>query len=337
MKKQFILLLTLLISSAVMAQSQRSDYETWRQKKEQEYTKWQKLRGEVAGLPTSPEQEAISGFISEGFGEAQAASPQPAPPSAAPSQQPLSPNMRIWVVVVGVADYVGVGKLNYTDDDAYRMYAFYKSAEGGSLPDNQISVLIDEDATRKNVMQAMNDVYAKAGRNDAIIFYFSGHGAQDAFVTREYDGATTNNRGLLLHDEIHRIFERSEARYKYIIADACHSGSWARRDMQRTAPTGAAYYQSFENATGGFVLLLSSMGDEYSLERSGIRQGIFSHYLIRGLKGEADTNRDNVVSVVELFDYVKANVTTSTDHKQNPVLSGNYQGNPPISILGPRR
>jgi uncharacterized caspase-like protein len=75
------------------------------------------------------------------------------------------------------------------------------------------------------------------------------------------------------------------------------------------------------------------MGNEYSLETSGIRQGIFSHFLIRGLKGEADANGDNVVSVVELFEYVESNVVQATRHRQTPVLSGDYTGNPPISIV----
>jgi uncharacterized caspase-like protein len=72
------------------------------------------------------------------------------------------------------------------------------------------------------------------------------------------------------------------------------------------------------------------------METAGIRQGIFSHFLIRGLKGEADANGDNVVSVVELFEYVETNVVQTTKHKQTPVLSGDYKSNPPISIVRKR-
>jgi uncharacterized caspase-like protein len=241
--------------------------------------------------------------------------------------------MRVWVVVVGIADYQRIEKLNYTDDDAYRMYSYYKSPEGGGLPDNQIKVLIDEDATRNNVMRSMNDIYSQAGSNDVIIFYFSGHGARDAFVLWEYSGSTPNNRGLLLHEEINTLFERSPAKYKYIIADACHSGSSGRQGVKSAAATEQHYYQTFEQSSGGFVMLLSSMSNEYSLETSGIRQGVFTHFLIRGLKGEADANKDRIVSVVELFDYVESNVSTYTKRRQNPVLSGDYTANPPISVV----
>jgi uncharacterized caspase-like protein len=245
----------------------------------------------------------------------------------------------VWVVIVGVATYkVPDINLNYTDDDAYKMYAFYKSPEGGSLPDKQIALLIDEEATRSNVLEAITKTYSQAGKNDAIIFYFSGHGAEGAFITHEFDGDVTNYKGLLLHDELHAVFEQSKARYKYIVADACHSGSAKKSLKQQNAASksvsgNGAFYQAFDHTSGGFVMLLSSMSSETSIETSGVRQGIFSHYLLRGLKGESDRNADRIVSVTELFDYVDAGVKGFTQGKQNPVLFGNYDESMPLAVV----
>jgi uncharacterized caspase-like protein len=75
------------------------------------------------------------------------------------------------------------------------------------------------------------------------------------------------------------------------------------------------------------------MGEEVSLEARGVRQGVFSHYLLRGLKGESDNNKDKIVSVIELFDYVDANVKYFTRGKQNPVISGNYDESLPIAVV----
>ena len=244
--------------------------------------------------------------------------------------------MKIWVVIVGVANYIDdrVNNLDYTDDDAYKMYAFYKSQEGGSLPDKQITLLIDEDATRRSVLTAVTEAYLNAGKEDAVIFYFSGHGSEEAFVTHEYDGKRDDDgkyRGLLLHEELHEVFNKSPAKYKYIIADACHSGSSAGKSI--SDKNSAPYYQTFENAKGGFVMLLSSMGNEVSVETSGVRQGVFSHYLLRGIKGEADNNKDNMVAVTELFDFVESGVKYYTRNKQNPVMVGDYNDVLPVSIL----
>jgi uncharacterized caspase-like protein len=77
--------------------------------------------------------------------------------------------------------------------------------------------------------------------------------------------------------------------------------------------------------------IFSSMSDEYSQENAGIRQEVFSYYLIRGLKGEADTNHDKTVSVTELFDFVKPNVEKATDYKQQSVIDGDYDETLPIA------
>ncbi|MDX1912773.1 MAG: hypothetical protein SFV22_14880, partial [Saprospiraceae bacterium] len=78
--------------------------------------------------------------------EAVAVKEKPAPP---PVEIPQS---KVWALVVGVASYDHMPVLRYTDDDAYRFYAFLKSLEGGALPDDQVRVLIDEEATRDNVL-----------------------------------------------------------------------------------------------------------------------------------------------------------------------------------------
>jgi hypothetical protein len=56
------------------------------------------------------------------------------------------------------------------------------------------------------------------------------------------------------------------------------------------------------------VLMMSSKAEETSIEYRGLRQGVFSYYLIKGLKGEANSNRDKIVTITELYDYVKKNV-----------------------------
>jgi hypothetical protein len=366
MKKYFILLLTL---NYINVSAQSSDFEAWRKKKEEAYDKWKKMRAEIVShLPSNPAMDAVSSFIDQGFGSAtgsgavtgsgsntttqpqQAQQPQlqPAQPSQSsqppaevqqPHQQaqplqPVNPNIKIWVVIVGVAAYENITSLTYTKDDAYRMYAFYKSPEGGSLPDRQIALLIDEDATRKNVIKALQDIYSQAGKDDIIIFYFSGHGAEGAFITSEFDKNDIEDyKGILWHEELQSVFQQSPAKYKYLIADACHAGSFTKASKQSGTQSRGAFYQAFEQSKGGFVLLLSCMGNEVSLETRGVRQGVFSHYLLRGLKGESDNNKDQVVSVIELFDYVDSNVKNFTRGKQNPVISGNYDETLPIAIV----
>lgn len=235
--------------------------------------------------------------------------------------------IKIWAVVVGVARYDHMPVLKYTDDDAYHIYAFLKSPEGGALPDEQIRVLIDEDATRTNIISAMRQTFLKADENDVVLLYFSGHGLQGSFLPVDFDGY--NNR--LKHEEVKAIFAETKAKHKLCLADACHSGTLTAMKGPLDG-TLKKYYKAFEDSEGGTALLLSSKGDEVSLEDQGLRQGIYSHFLIRGLKGEADVNKNDIVTIQELFDFVYKRVRHYTANIQTPTITGDYDKDMPVAV-----
>lgn len=240
-----------------------------------------------------------------------------------------SSEVKIWAIVVGVAQYNHMPTLRYTDDDAYQLYAFLKSPEGGALPDQQIQILVDEDATRVNILNAMKAVLLRADENDVVLFYFSGHGLQGCFLPADYDGH--NNK--LYHQEVREVLLASRAKHKLVLADACHAGSLM---AMRNGVVGSAlqtYYEAFDKSEGGLALLLSSKGEEYSLEDGGLRSGVFSHFLIRGLKGEADVDRNKIVTVQELYDFTYERVRRYTAGVQSPVLSGLFDKHMPVAIV----
>ena len=238
-----------------------------------------------------------------------------------------SSEIKIWSVVIGVSRYEHMPILSYTDDDAYQLYAFLKSPEGGALPDEQIKVLVDEDATRYNIIRVMRQTLLQADANDVILFYFSGHGLQGSFLPSDYDGF--NNR--LTHEEVRDIMLESKAKHKLVLADACHSGSiqTLKKPVQDALDK---YYQAFEQSQGGIALFMSSKGEEYSLEDGGLRSGVFSYFLIQGLKGAADNNLDRIVSILELYDYVYTKVRMYTAGAQTPTLTGSFDNRMPVAV-----
>jgi hypothetical protein len=241
-----------------------------------------------------------------------------------------SKNVKIWAVIVGVGRYSAMPSLKFTDDDAYRFYSFLKSPEGGALPDNQISVLVDEAATRESILKTMREKFLKADANDVVLLYFSGHGLDGCFLPVDYDGF--NNK--LRHEEVKQIFKQSKAKHKLCIADACHSGS-LRHDMASKGPAPVTldrYYRAFEETEGGIALLMSSKAEELSLEDHGLRQGVFTYYILKGLKGAADPNGDYIVSIKELYNYVYAKVRDYTANVQTPVLTGDYDDDMPVAL-----
>lgn len=236
----------------------------------------------------------------------------------------------VYVVIAGVSKYNHVRSLNYTDDDAYKVAMFFKSPEGGSLRDDHMSLLIDENATRKNIINSLKTTFSKAKSNDVVIFYFAGHGKDGAFLPIDYDGQSNE----LPHEEISEIFKASNAKHKICIADACHSGGLDRstRDLG-VANVLETYYDAWNSSKGGTALMMSSKSEETSLEFQGFRQGVFSYFLIKGLKGEADNDSDKIVTIKELYDYVNFNVRDYTGYSQNPVINGSFDRNMPVSVV----
>lgn len=240
-----------------------------------------------------------------------------------------SKDVKIWAVIVGVASYNSMPSLRYTDDDAYKIYAFLKSPEGGALPDEQINVLIDDAATKESILDSMEELFAKADKNDMVMLYFSGHGLAGSFIPHDFDGL--NNR--INHTDIEAIFQKSQAKHKVVYADACYSGSYQYGEKSIVGSQMRDFYSKLDNTSSSTALMMSSRKHEISLEFLGLKQGVFSHFLIKGLGGEADKDNNKLVTMDELFGYVKNGVREYTGYTQTPVIMGNFNKMMPVSMV----
>lgn len=248
---------------------------------------------------------------------------------------------KVWALAVGVSSYESqsIMSLKYPHSDAFRMYAFWKSPEGGSLDDKHSQVLVNDQATKKGIIDSMRQMFNQAETNDLVTFFYSGHGLKGAFLPTDYDG----NNLRLFHSEVNDLLSACPAQYKLVIADACNSGSYlASKSVKNEVfySTGQdvqdVFFRELNRASAGTAFILSSMADEESLEVSTLHQSIFSYFVVRGMKGEANVNGDEVVTVQELFDYVYQNVTAyalKLGKIQTPVIKGNYDPNMPVAMI----
>jgi len=275
------------------------------------------------------EERQISGYWKDGLYQSEPPAQQPIPTRTEQAQDD-GPDLQVWAVIIGVASYNHMPVLRYPDDDAYRMYAFLKSPEGGALDDDHIKILVDEEATLGNIKRVTSQVFGQAGPNDLIMLYFSGHGVPGAFLPYDFGGGSINQ---LLHEEIMAILRRSNAKHKLCIADACHSGSmFAAKGGRPREDITRELYSKLYKSSPSTALIVSSKSNETSVESSGLRQGVFSHFLIRGLKGEADANRDRYVDVTELYQFVRYHVREYTGNQQSPLIEGRYDARMPVAI-----
>ena len=96
------------------------------------------------------------------------------------------------------------------------------------------------------------------------------------------------------------------------------------------------FYDELSKSGKGTAFLLSSSANEESLEVSTLHHSVFTYFVIKGLKGAANTNDDDFITIQELSNYVKTNVTMyakNLGRVQTPVLKANFDPNMPVSIV----
>lgn len=223
---------------------------------------------------------------------------------------------RTFAVLIGISTYPNLPELKYADDDAYKMYAHLRSPEGGAVPEDNFELLIDDQATQSKIAHALKKTAKRAGPLDRIVLFYSGHGLQDAFLPYDSDGFDR----LLTHVEIRRILAESQCKSKLVFADACLSRQGFTDHERWHKPSSLLKVNE-----RGTVVLFSSRMSETSLESDGLRQGVFSYFLFRGLTGAADLDMDQKVTIGELYRFVSRHVAEYTSGVQHPVLGGDLK------------
>jgi hypothetical protein len=237
----------------------------------------------------------------------------------------------VYVLLVGVSNYVNHKEpLQYPDNDALNFFAFLRSPEGGAIPSGNMINLVDKVATRRNILDSLHALLKKVSKKDMVIFYFSGHGIKGGFLPIDYDGTFEK---VVYHHEIYAALQKSGARFKMCIADACHAGSMQEQRQFIDESYQTDFYQQEQQISSDFAMLLSSTSSENSAEADRLQQSVFSYFLIKGLEGQADSNRDKRISIQELFNYVADNVRRFTENRQSPILTGQFDRGKIIGIV----
>jgi uncharacterized caspase-like protein len=225
---------------------------------------------------------------------------------------PASAQKKIYIVATGIADYPGTSMdLSLCANDAATIkWVFEKNKKASTV------LLTNSQVTKSAVLKALRQQFSKATKDDAILFFYSGHGAPGKLVF--YDGQID-------YQDIKDIMAKSKARSKMIFADACFSGKM--RNEQRTQHN-TSVPANLRNTE--VMFFLSSRSDETSIERRDMKNGFFTAYLQRGLRGGADANRDRTITALELFNFVSKGVRKISNDKQHPVMWGKFDNNMPV-------
>ncbi|MFC1798320.1 caspase family protein [Thermodesulfobacteriota bacterium] len=245
----------------------------------------------------------------------------------------------MWAVVIGINTYPNIRELKYAVNDARVFYDHL--VKNNHIPAENVTLLLNQDATLLKIRSTLGTILKnKAGKDDMAVIFFAGHGAteRDA-VSPDGDGL---EKYLLPFDadikdlyatalpmgELARIFNRIRSERLIFIADACYSGASGGRTISMTG-TRASISESFINRIAGGkgrVIITASGANEVSVEKDELQHGVFTHFLIKGLKGPADVDKDGLVTVDEAYNYVSEHVPQATAQEQHPVKKGTVEG-----------
>jgi len=252
----------------------------------------------------------------------------------------------IWAAVIGVNNYPHVRKLHYAVNDARAFYDHL--VHSNHIPAENVTLLLNQEVNLTKVRSILGThLKNKAGKDDMVIIYFAGHGATEKDVmSPDGDGL---EKYLLPYDadpkdlyatalpmeEISRIFNRIRSERLIFIADSCYSGASGGRTINVTGMRANISDAFLDRIAGGKgrVILTASGANEVSSEDEKLHHGVFTYFLLKGLRGEADTDKDGAVTVDEAYSYVSKHVPQATGQEQHPVKKGIVEGRLVLGII----
>ena len=228
---------------------------------------------------------------------------------------------RLFCVVVGVGDYNDdkLQPLKLATKDAHDFAEAVSKKRGLPFSDVQVKVLIDKEATRTDIFEAMEWLQQETTPNDVCIFYYAGHGyrdEKDRFYFMPYGGTT---------DKLYNCFSAADFRNMaddincklIVFADACFSA--ALFEGSRSAAT-THFVEQLRRTKNGVMLYASSASDTKSKEDASWGNGAFTKALVQAFNGGARQQFDEGLSTQALEMYIYKEVRRITNFKQTPIF-----------------
>ncbi len=247
-----------------------------------------------------------------------------------------------WAVVIGIKNYASpvLSNLRYSDTDAQSMYDYLINKAG--FKKDHVLLLLNEHATLEEVRAALGIFLAEKARKDDLVFiYYSGHGAPEVSPnSNEADGLT---KYIVTYDakpdrlfatalpmeDINKIFSRISSKRIVFFIDSCYSGSSGGKtfcnEIIKAGNISDDFLTQLSSGTGR-LLISASSANEVAMESDNLGHGIFTYYLLEGLEGKADMNKNGYITVDEIYQYVHEKVSDESKNRQHPVKKGEAEG-----------
>ncbi len=228
----------------------------------------------------------------------------------------FKPNL--FLLTIGISHYLNKDyNLRYADKDASDVGNLFKKQEGKLYRNVYVRELINEQATKDNILDALDWIDRESTQRDITVIFLAGHGVNDDhgnyyFLNYDADLDRLRRTGVKWYEFKDVVINLPSK--VLLILDTCHSGNimGVRRDL-----VGAI--KSILDAGTGQIIMTATTGNGYSYENERWQHGAFSKAIIDGLsQNKADFNNDGMITIKELDLFITEYVKQLTKGKQKP-------------------
>lgn len=243
----------------------------------------------------------------------------------------------LYALIVGVSNYRNptITQLKVSDKDA-RDFARFLETQSGLFRRVNVKLLTNEQATKAAVEDNLYYWLRKSGKDDTVLLFFSGHGADDPYHPDKFyfvahDSDPKNLQGTGVNMSGLEFLRPLDSKRIVLIADTCHAGGYSMQGTKRVEPVFQRFVSQFQESQGR-VIITSCQPNELSMEKPGLPNSVFTHYLLEGLSGKADSNGDGMVTLKEAYEYVYERAKDATSGIQHPQFEGRFVGLFPLAL-----
>jgi uncharacterized caspase-like protein len=246
-----------------------------------------------------------------------------------PAQVKKQPERDAVAIIIGIADYKNLPRADYANDDA-RVFYDYAVRALGVKPEN-IKLLVDADADDVAIYQAFKTWLPSRVRSSTEVYvYYSGHGlptadGQGLYLLPQRAHRDFIDKTAITQAEINTAIQAAKPRSVTVFLDSCYSGQSRSGETLIASARPVVLKTAKQLFPDNFTVITASQADQISSSSPDLKHGIFSYYLMRGMEGEADANKDGRITAGEMQAYLLEQVTRQAgmqNRVQQPQLIG---------------
>lgn len=242
-----------------------------------------------------------------------------------------NPNKNAYAIVIGIENYrQKLPKADFAVSDAKIMAEYLTKVMG--YPEENVVTLLNDHATNVDLVKYFEKWLPNNVEPGSTVFiYYSGHGAPDPksgsayLVPYDGDPEFIDETGYSLK-RMYAALGKLPAKEVIVALDSCFSGAGGRSVIAQGSRPLVMNLQSNVVLPKNITVLSASAGDQTSSTYDEKGHGLFTYFMLKGIKNENVTRPDGSLKIAELYSYIKPQVERIArkqyNNEQTPQLVG---------------